>query len=238
MAWDSSTDSAGTASSPGKTRVPLSESWNVDSGIIHTDPSGTGARPESTGLLPLESTGAAAVTDQTTAGSAVWTESEDTLGSSSQTGLLAGPNDSSGSAFRGTGSGTGQIIQPTVSGGRSETSPSSTGGYRIPTESGTFDATSDSAANPSSTLIQYGSNFSASAVGQIATTSTEDDLSTGYADASSTIEPIPTETAAPTIQTCFLIQTARIVIRQMEIVWPVEVSIENPLTPKPSSTLY
>ena len=102
MAWDFSTGSIGTGSSPGTTRFPPSESGNVDSGTPHTNPSGTGASPESTGLLPLESTGAAAGTDRTTPGSALWTASEDTLGSPSQTGLSAGPNDSSGSTFRGT----------------------------------------------------------------------------------------------------------------------------------------
>ena len=169
MPWDFSTGSAGTALSPGKTRFPPSESRNVDSGTIHTNPSGTGASPDSTGLLPLESPGVAAGTDQRTPGSPVWIASEDTSGSPSQTGLSAGLSYSSGSTFRGSGSGSGQTIQPTFPGGPSETSPSSTGGSQIPTDSGTFDATSDSGANPSTTSIQSGSSFSVSIAGQIPT---------------------------------------------------------------------
>ncbi|KAL8876247.1 MAG: hypothetical protein Q9198_005525, partial [Flavoplaca austrocitrina] len=169
MVWEYSTGSASTTSSLGTTKFPPSESGNLDSGTAHTNPSGSCPSSESTGLLPLESTGAATETDHTTPGSAVWIASEDTSGSRSQTGISNGPNYSSGSTFGGRGSGTGQIIQPTFSGGPSQTSPSSTGGSKIPTDSGTFDATSDSGANPSNTFIQSGPSFSVSIAGQIPT---------------------------------------------------------------------
>ncbi|KAL8777950.1 MAG: hypothetical protein Q9213_007636 [Squamulea squamosa] len=114
----------------------------------------TGHPPlEETESLPIPSTGVAAVTGPTNSGDTVGTTSGGVPDFSSQPDLSSGQDDASGYTISGTGSGAGQIGQPTFSGGPSATPPSNSGGFPDSTNPGPSAAASASGANSSNVFL-------------------------------------------------------------------------------------